>query len=100
MKSNWHVSQERFKSLQVQARAARTEKDTLAKEVIELKEKMESAAVAPLLATPSAVRLSSFSWSWMCPLTRIAYRLTSRRKPKKIEPLKRSEIYSARERVS
>lgn len=56
MKSNWHVSQERFKSLQVQARAGRTEKDVLAKELAELKEKMEAATSTTAGAVLSAVR--------------------------------------------
>jgi hypothetical protein len=58
MKSNWHVSQERFKSLQVQARAGRTEKDSLAKELLELKEKMATSEVASVGAIVSAVSSS------------------------------------------
>lgn len=47
MKQNWINSQERFKSLQTQARTTRDEKAVIAKELADLKTKLESGAIAP-----------------------------------------------------
>lgn len=47
MKQNWINSQERFKSLQTQARTTRDEKAAIAKELADLKTKLESGTVAP-----------------------------------------------------
>lgn len=51
MQSNWHVSQDRFKALQAQARATRAE-------LVEVRQKQEAAAVAATVpaATSPPVR--------------------------------------------